>query len=260
MFFVNFNKRQKFVLAIFVLSVGFFISQFIGVYGVIAGAVLSFLTCFFLYLILKKDIEGTFYYPILLLPFLYTLSFSLFDLLIPSRMISRFIITAFYAFGLYSLFLTQNIFAISSIRTINLLRSARIVSFIIAIVILFFLINVIFSLHFYTFVMPLFIFTVTFLLNLQSFWSYSLDRQMLSEVILYAAINSFALSQLSFVLTLWPVNATIYSIFLTGIFYTFSGLSHTWFERKLFKGVMWEFVWVGFLSIIILILFSNWGI
>jgi hypothetical protein len=65
--------------------------------------------------------------------------------------------------------------------------------------------------------------------------------------------------ELAFALSIWPVSASIYAIFLTGIFYTYSGLSHAWLEKRLFKGILWEYVWVGVLSVLFLLVFSKWG-
>src|SRR3990167_7401521 len=212
---LNLSKRQKFVLTVLFMSIGIFISTYLsGINLIITSIFLSFLGIILLYFTLRSDISGTFYYPILILPFFFTISFSLFYPLIPARLLTRIIVVLLYAFGLYSLFITQNIFAVSAIRTITLLRSARIVSFVLTIVVLFLLTNIIFSL---------------------------------------------ALGQLAFVLNLWPVTAAIYSIFITGIFYAYSGLTHAWIEKRLFKGILWEYVWVGFLAILILVFFSNWG-
>ncbi|RJQ24415.1 hypothetical protein C4577_07945 [Candidatus Parcubacteria bacterium] len=258
---LEFNKRQKLVLLVVFLTISLFFSQLLPLKSsIVWGVILAFLTDLFLYVILRKDVRGSFFYPILILPFFYTIAFSLFYMLFPERFLSRFIISGVYAFGLYSLLLTQNIFAISSIRTINLLRSARIVSFVITILVLLFLINIIFSFNPPFYMITVLIFAISFLLNVQSFWSYTLSSQNLKEIVVYSASISLALSELSIVLTIWPVNPTIYSIFLTGMFYVFSGLSHNWFEKRLFKGILWEYVWVAFISILLLVVFSKWGI
>src|SRR3989344_1904483 len=146
--FLSLSKRQRFVISVILLSTGVFISEFFhGPILLIIALVLSLLTVFFLFISIKDDIKDTFHYPIFILPFFFTLSFVLFYPLLPARLLTRLITTFFYAFGLYSLFLTQNIFAISVLRTINLMRSARIVSFVLTIIALFFLCNVIFSLR-----------------------------------------------------------------------------------------------------------------
>ncbi len=255
------NKRQKFVASTILLSLGVFASNFAtGFFHLYVGVGLAVLTTLIFFLILREDIKRTFFYPLLILPFLYTLAFSFFYLLVPPRLISMIVLTAVFAFGIYSLFLTQNIFAVSAVKTINLLRSARIVSFVINVLVLFFLINFIFSAHFSFYIGPIVIGVIVFLLSFQLFWVYSQDRTLLKEIFLYSLIICLCVAELSLVLTIWPVTAAVYSLFLTGIFYTYSGLSHAWFEKRLFKGVMWEYVWVGFLSVVVLILFTQWGI
>jgi hypothetical protein len=57
----------------------------------------------------------------------------------------------------------------------------------------------------------------------------------------------------------WPSSPTVIALFLTGFFYTLVGLSHVWFERRLFKGVLWEYVWVGVVVFFVLNLFTHWG-
>lgn len=258
---LNFSKRQKFVLATLFLFISFFTSTyFSGVEHLISGLVLALLTDLILYLILKQDVKSSNFYPMLILPFFFTLSFSLFYLIIPSRMLSKMLLSALFGFGLYSLFLTQNIFAISQLKTINLLRSARIVSFVITLLVLFFISNFVFSLHLPFFISPFVVALVVFFLNFQSLWVYTQNAVQKRELVVFSTLISFCIAQLSFVLLIWPVNASIYSLFLTAIFYTYSGLSHAWFEKRLFRGVLWEYIWVGFLSIFILVAFSKWGI
>ncbi|KKR25291.1 MAG: hypothetical protein A3C27_00810 [Candidatus Levybacteria bacterium RIFCSPHIGHO2_02_FULL_39_36] len=260
-FKLDLSKRQKFVLGVTLLSAGIFLSEFLsGVAVIFVALILSILTVIFLFLALKEDIKDTFFYPIFILPFLFTLSFSLFYPLIPARFLTKIALTSLYAFGVYSLFLTQNILAVSAIRTINLLRSARIVSFVLTIIVLFLLTNIVFSLRLPIYISPILVFTIAFLLNFQSLWFYSLSSESIREIFFFSGLISLCLAELSLILNMWPINASIYSIFLTGIFYAYSGLTHAWLEKRLFRGVLWEYVWVGFLAILILVFFSNWGL
>ncbi len=252
------NKREKFVLAVIILSLLLFAAEFYINFSLIwMGLFLAFLTDIFLYTIIRRDIKFSSSYPVFILPFFYTLAFSLFYTLVPERLISRILITSLYAFGLYSLFLSENIFIISAIRTINLLRSARIVSFVVTILVLFFMVNFIFSLRLPIYVTPLTTAFVIFFLNFQSLWTYSLEKQMLREIILYSLVISLAMFELCVGLTIWPVDAQIYSLFLTGIFYMYSGLLHYWIEKRLFGGILWEYFWVGGLSFLVLLIFSH---
>ncbi len=255
------SKRGKFVLCVLALTSGLFFSEYMtGSVLILLSFILSFLTVLFLYLVLREDLsKKTYLFPIFVLPFFYTLSFSLFYSLVPSRFLTRVLLSGVYAFGAYSLFLTQNIFAISVLRTINLLRSARIVSFVITIFVLFFLCNIVFSLRLPLYITPIAIGALSFLMCIQFLWSYSETKESSREVFLFSSSIALMMGELSFVLSIWPVSAAIYAIFLTGIFYTYSGLSHAWLERRLFKGILWEYIWVGFLSILFLLLFSKWG-
>jgi len=255
------SKRQFFVFSVLLLSVGLFASEFLsGTTLIIFSAILSLGASLCFYLATRNDISVGFSYPIFILPFFYTLAFALFYPLLPARLITRLIMTLLYSFGLYSLFLTQNIFIVSAIRTINLLRSARIVSFVLTIIVLFLLTNVIFSERLPFYLSSVFIFVVSFLLAYQSLWTYTLSRAEQSVTITMSLILSFAVAELSLILNIWPINAAIYSIFVTGIFYSYSGLVHAWIEKRLFRNVLWEYVWVGFLAVLILIFFSKWGI
>ena len=255
------NKRQKFVIAVLFLSAGVLMTEyFSGGKLLLASTGIAILTDLLLLLILRNDIKGTFVAPTLVLPFFYTLAFPFFYTLVPTRLLSRLIITLIYAFGLYSLFLTQNIFAVSAIRTINLLRSARIVAFVITLLVFYFLVNFIFSIRLPVLLTPLAILPLSFLMNIQSLWTYSLDSTQVKTIALFSAAIAIGILELSYVLVLWPVNASVYSLFLTGIFYTYSGLCHAWLEKRLFKGILWEYIWVGFISVLFLVIFSKWGV
>ncbi len=255
------NKRQKFVVAVLILSCGVFLSEyFTGLKLALSALTLAIATDLMLLFVLRKDIKNTFFGPILVLPFFFSLAFPFFYTLVPERLLSRLIITLIYAFGLYSLFLTQNIFAVSGIRTINLLRSARIVAFVITLLVFYFLVNFIFSLRFPPLLTPLVLLPIAFFMNIQSLWTYSLDTSQVKAIAIFSGVIAICILQLSYVLVLWPVNASVYSLFLTGIFYTYSGLCHAWLERRLFKGILWEYIWVGFISVLFLVIFSKWGV
>lgn len=257
----SFSKRQKFVALVLLLSAGIFVSEFFtGIYTVIISLGLAIITDVLLFFILRRDMRGWSAVPILILPFFYTLSCGLFYSVVPQRMISRILITFFYSFGLYSLLLTQNIFAVSTLRTINLVRSARIVSFVITIIILFFLTNTIFSLRLPFYITPFLVGLIAFLLGFQSLWIRTIDGASQRDVFLHGLVCALMIFQLAWALILWPVQPAIYTLFITGMFYTYIGVSQVWFEKRLFKGVLWEYIWVGFFSILFLIVFSGWGI
>lgn len=256
------NKRQKFVITVLLLSFGLFLSEhLLGKSGFFVAIILSVLADILFVIVMYKDIKGIFP-QMLILPFLYTFAFSLFYFLFPGRFLTRIGWTVLYAIGLYSLYLSQNIFAVASIRTIALLSGARIVSFVIAFLSYGFLSKVVFSLDWplvsSVTLKPLFLFVASFFLILQSIWTITLDTKSLFSHTLWSLVLSLCLLEVSVMLWFWPTTSTFIAIFLTGSFYAILGLSHAWFDRRLFRGVIWEYIWVAVSAFFILLLFTSW--
>jgi hypothetical protein len=259
-FLISLDKRQKFVISVLLLSLSLFITeyQFGKSFGFYIVLVLSFLCDVLLFWAIRRDIKGNFTPNLFILPFFYSLAFGLFYFLIPARLYARIILTLLYAFGLYSLFLSQNIFTVSSIRTIQLLSGGRIVSFVITLISFFFLSNIVLTLHLFILPYILLIFVYTFALMYHSIWTYTLQKSAHS-IPLWVLAMTVCMVEVAGAVWFWPSSPTVIALFLTGFFYTLIGLSHVWFERRLFKGVMWEYVWVGVVVFFVLNLFTKWG-
>ena len=262
------TKRQRFAVGVVFLSVSLFVADhFLENYSFLAIIVLAFLTNVFLYWGLHKDLKNNFSPQVFILPFLFTLGFGVFSPLIPARIIADLILTIIYAIGLYSLFLSQNIFTVSGIRTIALLSGARTVSFVITILTFLFTTTVIFSLNLGVFIGILLFFIVSFLLTLQSIWTYTLEKDIRKNLV-YVLLLSVAQLQIATILWFWPNKSwllssfdpppVLISLFLTGVFYIFIGLSHLWFEKRLFKSTLWEYMWIGALVFVFLVAFTSW--
>jgi hypothetical protein len=255
------NKRQKFVLAVILQSLGLFASgnTQLGSYAFQIALSLAVITDLFLLWSVYKDLKESFNPSIFILPFFYSLSFGLFYFLVPANLLFRIPVTVFYALGLYSLFLSQNVFAVASIRTIALLSGARIVSFVITLLSYFFLSNIIFSLHLSLVPMVIAVTVSTYFLTYQSIGTYALQKAEYPTLWQWSLGVTLCLMESAVILWFWPSSPTIVALFLTGFFYTLVGLSHIWFEKRLFKSVMWEYVWVGVVVFFVLIAFTTWG-
>ncbi len=253
------DKRKKIVIGTIFLALSLFIAEYkFSQAGLYISVLLPILTNIFIFWALYQDIRESFTYEVFLLPFFYSLAFALFYFLTPAVFLSRIIITAIYAFGLYSLFLSQNIFIVSSFRSIQLLSGARIVSFVITLMSFFFLTNIVFTFHFSILPTIAIIFLYTYLLMYHSMWTYTLAK-IPTPLPLWVLALTCCISEIAAVLWFWPSSPTVISLFLTGFFYNIGGLSHIWFEKRLFKGVLWEYVWVGAIVFFVLILFTQWG-
>jgi hypothetical protein len=254
-----FSKRQRFIFAVVILSLGLFVSEYIlGKSAISIVFVLSLLTVVFLFFTLREDLKDNFSPQVFILPFFYSLAVGLFYLLVPARMITRVGITSLYALGLYSLFLSENIFTVSSIRTIALLSGARTVSLVLTLLSFFFLSNVVFSFHINVLLTLLLIFVYSFLIVLQSIWTYTLEKNPLSEIFWVLSLT-FCLVEVAVFLWFRQGSPTVLALFLTAIFYVLIGLTQAWFEKRLFRGIILEYFWVTVVSFIFLILFTNFG-
>lgn len=255
---ITVNKRQRFVIAVLILSLGLYFSEnFFSRSGIVMAFILAIATNVFFLWANYKDIKENFSWSIFILPFFYSLSFALFYFLAPGRLLTRFIVTPLYAIGLYSLFLSQNIFIVASIRTIALLSGARIVSFIITLLSYFFLTTIAFSLDISFIPIAISLFLFTFLLVLQNLWTITLEKPIMTYS-LWTAILALCLFEIAIVLWFWPSSPTVIAIFLTGFFYTIVGPTQIWLEKRLFRGVLWEYAWVGIIVFSILLSFTSW--
>jgi len=252
------SKRQRLVISVILLSIGLFVSEhFLGKSGIYLVFVLSVLTDFLLFLALRKDLKDNFIPQIFILPFIFSLSFGTFYLLVPARLLTRIFMTGVYATGLYSLFLSENIFTVSSMRTIALLSGARTVTFTLTLLSFFFLSNVIFSMHLNVFITLVIIFIYTFPMVLQALWIHALEKSIFSEVS-WTLLLTVCLFELSAILWFWPSTPTLIALFLTGVFYSLVGLTQMWFDKRLFKAVIWEYVLVSIIVFIALVLYTSW--
>ena len=252
------DKRQKFISSVILLSLGLFVSEhFLGKSSIYFIFTLALLTVFLLFLSLRRDLKGNFSWEIFILPFFFSLSFGLFYLLVPARYITRIIMTSLYAIGLYSLFLSENIFTVSSIRTIALLSSAKTVTVALTLLSFFFLSNVVFSLHLNIFFTIGLVLLYSFPIILQSIWIYTFEKKDASSI-LWVISLTICILEASVLLWFWPSTPTLIALFLSGIFYSILGLSHVWLEKRLFKGVIWEYFWVMIALLIVLVFFTSW--
>lgn len=255
---LSLDKRQKFAIGVALLSAGLFFSEFLfNTYGIIISFFMALVTNGMLFWAIRGDLQDNFSFQVFILPFLYSLSFGLFAFLTPERILTRLILTIFYAVGLYSVFLSENIFTVASIRTIALLNSARIVSLVISLITFFFLASTTFSLRID--LIPTILLLLLFILplSIHALWTYTLERSIKKEFS-WVGVITVVLSELGIMLWFWPTSPTIVALFLTSIWYVCVGLSHVWLDKRLFKNVLWEYLWVAIISFFMLISFTRW--
>ena len=114
------SKRKRFILVSSLLTIGLFVLQYIPVerrYMAIGGFAL--LSLVLSGLVVLTDKKGYQWFTALCLPALYPTSVALFYFLLPEHLLVRFALLLVFGVGMYALLLTENIFAVASVRTIS---------------------------------------------------------------------------------------------------------------------------------------------
>ena len=156
------------------------------------------------------------------------------------------------------IFLTENIFIVASIRTIALFRAAQTVGFLITLLTAFFWYNTIFSFRFFGWWNALLVLAVSFPLIFQSLWSVDPGEKPGANILLFSVVSSLIISELTLVVSFFPVNVLTGSLFLTCFAYILIGLSSAWLVGRLFRQTIKEYLIVGGLMFLFLLLTTSW--
>src|SRR3989344_980673 len=188
------SKRTRMALTSAALTIGILAIQSVDVdnryqsSGLLAGLAYGLSAWSF-----SEDFKGIGWLTVLVLPVLYPVSVALFYFLLPDRLLSRMMIMTIFGIGMYALLLTENIFNVAAIRTIQLLRAAHAVGFLLTLMVAFFLWDTIFSFRLYGWWNAILVLVSSFPLILQALWSVNLEEKLTAEVVYYSAALSWAL-------------------------------------------------------------------
>ena len=262
-FSFSLGKRVKFVittcflvlcfLAIQLFDFSLFNSYFLAI------LVLSFLTYLLSSWSLIEGLNGVEWLTVLILPFLFTLGVGFFYFLTPNSWFARIPLIILYGAGIYSLLLTENIFSVAAIRTIQLLRSAHAVAFLLTLVTSFFLYNVILSFRLDPWFNFLFVLAASFPLFLQGLWCINLEEKITKKIWLYTLALSFVLGEIALAFSFWPVSLATGSLSLTTGLYVLLGLSQHELSERLFRRTVNEYIGVGIAVLVVIFLTTHWG-
>ena len=191
---------------------------------------------------------------------MFPLSVGLFYFLLPQQTITRLVVLVLFTVGIYALLLTANIFAVASIRTIQLLRAARAVGFLLTVLTGAFLFNLILSLKFSFLPVAGLVFAVSYPLFLQGLWSSELTTTLSKRTALYSLISSLVIAQFALALSFWPVDVAMGSIFLAMVVYVMLGLLQHLVEERLFRKTLQEYLGFGGIvfAIVVVSVFLRW--
>lgn len=253
------RKRRRFVLTALLLAIGLVVVQSIKLdwrYWAIAGLGLAayLLSAWALF----DDLKGIEWLTVLVLPTLYPVSVALFYFLLPSQVLSRILILFLFSLGMYALLLTENIFSVAAVRTIQLLRAANAVGFLLSLVTAFFIYDTILSLKFYYWINGLLVLLVSWLILLVGIWTVPLSERLDGRIVSYSLMGALALAELAVAISFWPLTVATGSIILVTMMYIFLGLIQHYFSGRLFRKVYYEYLGVGIAVFLITFLLTSW--
>lgn len=243
-----------------VMTLGLFCLQFVEeIYRYQAIGVLIFISILLSWWSLKEALAGIRYLTTIILPTLLTAGVSLFYFLLPSSWVSQLPIIGLFALCFYALLLTENIFSVASIRTIQLLRAAHAVGFLLTLLTSFLLFDTIFSFRMTSFVNALAVFGVSFLIYLQGLWSVNLEEKLSRNVWVYSLFLAIINTQFAFLISFMPAPVAMASLFITTLVYIQLGIVQVHFQERLFKRTIYEYIGVGFIVLTIFLFTTLWN-
>lgn len=255
------SKRQKFVFASLLLSMGLLSTQLVTVefpYRYLAILGLFVISYFVSAWALFGDLKGVEWLVVVPYPGLYAVSVSFFYFLLPEAWLSRLVIFFFFGLGMYALYLTSNIYSVAAIRTIQLLRAAHAVGFLMALITGLLLYNTIFSFKFLFFINAILVFLVSFPIVLNGLWSVKLEPKISREVLLYSVVIAFVQAELAVAISFLPVTVWMASLFLVTGLYVFLGVMQHHLQERLFANTVREYLVVGVLVLAVMLGLTQW--
>jgi len=271
------SKRAKFAIVSVLLSLALGILQFVNLdvrFSLIMslGAVSYILIAWVLF----EDLKGAEWISLLVLPVMFVLGAGFFSYYLPEivpnlvglrfdlnvaknlAVLVKFIYFVLVAVGLYAIILTENIFSVASIRTIQLIRAARSVGFIMTLVVAIFFFHTILSLRLSFGWIGLFVFIVSLSLGFAGLWSVDLKGEKIKDIYLLSVIIAIFMAQLSIVLAFWPIKAFMGALVLVSGFYSLLGLFQQRLASRIYLGGYLEYVIFSIIVLMVSFFTTSW--
>lgn len=174
-------------------------------------------------------------------------------------MLTKVVFIVLFVIGYYATLLTSNIYNVAAVKSIQLLRVAHSIGFLMTVAASLFLFLVVSSIHMTHYLNALIVFGLSFLLSLQAIWSVKLERKITTETLQFSLAIAFFLGQVAWVLSFWPVGVSVFSLFLTAIFYELIGITQYHLGEKLNARIANEFIIVAVAVFLLTVLTTVWG-
>lgn len=207
---------------------------------------------------LLGDLHGSVWLSVLTLPGMYPASVGLFYFLLPANLLTRGFLLGLFGLGMYALLLTENIYSVAANRTIQLVRAANAVGFLITITTAIFITGTLFSFKLPLWANALVTTAALFPLFIQGLWSVTLSQVIIRRIWIEGLWLSLVGGELAAVIGLLPMVPLVSAIFMSGYVYVVLGLCQQNHQKRLFAKTIREYLMVGLVVIAASLFVTYW--
>ncbi len=253
------RRREKFVLASILLSLGLFSVQYVSLewrYPFVA--LFGILTYFISAWALSNDLQKIEWFTIIPIPALYASAVGAFYFLLPENILSKFFDLFIFGLGTYALYLTANIYSVAKGRTIQLLRAAHTIGLFFTLFTSLLFLNTIFSHRLPFFFNGLLVGVLHFPLIFLFLWSVKLEPRIEPKIVQLSVIFTLLMVELAVAFSFLPFSVWNTALFLMTFLYIGLGLLQNYLQERLFRNTMIEFSGVGAFLIMLFFLLLPW--
>lgn len=271
------TKRLKFISVAGILGVLLWLSSFVVVENrltmILSVTAVSYILSAW---VLFEDLKGLEWVTLMILPVMFTLGFGLFTNLLPDAVpnllgfrfeietaivlakVVKGVFVLLYILGLYAIYLLENIISVASIRTIQLLRAARSMGFVMSLIVALFFFSVVLSLRLWFYWIGLVAAVVSYLLSYGHLWSIDIKDESRQMVKRYSLALAFLMGFLGLVMAFWPAKPFMGGLMMTVFFYTHLGILENYLKHRSHGESLVEYLVFGLIIFIIGFATTSW--
>ncbi|OGY27953.1 MAG: hypothetical protein A3F33_01105 [Candidatus Woykebacteria bacterium RIFCSPHIGHO2_12_FULL_43_10] len=240
------NKRVRIIFSNLVLSLLLLVTPLIGDRWVYFYILLLSITSYFLTSwSFKQYLYGIKLVNLFVLPVFLVASVAIFLVQSDISFWLQLLVVLAFAVVNYVIELSQNIFNVSEVRNIPLLRAAQTVGYLSTLGVSFLGFFLIYNSHMSVFMSSFLVLVISFFIYLQALWQIELKENLSPEVLQGSLVSSLLTSQIGFIIGFWPLTPVGAGLALTTVVYTCLGLVQHKIKDSVTRRTVMEYVFLG---------------
>lgn len=243
--FLAFEKRVRLIVVTAVLSTIIFLLTLLPfAYAWFTVPLIAMLSYLGVYIALLRGIEKGEWFMLFLIPLLYCVMFYLAYYLVPGRLLTRVPFFFLLSIGFYSAVLSSNIFNVAVVKSLQLMRAAFSINYLLHVIVLFLTTLVAFTLLAYTSLAIGVVALTSYVLAMQYLWSIKPQPHIEKHIFTQSLFISYVTTIIALVASFLPVPTTVYALFVAGSYYSLVGLMYLNVDERLYWDALREYVYV----------------